>query len=193
MKDIKGYEGLYAITTEGDVWSYKSKRFLKPVADCKGYLFVRLCKDGKVKSYRLHRLVAEAYLPNPDNLPQINHRDENKTNNCLQNLEWCDASYNTNYGTRNEKVSNSKKIPILQYDLDGNLIREWPSATDVGKEVNGNICNCLKGRYKSAYGYIWKYKEWYKHSPGYESLTLLQVELYIFTYFRAKIIKIRKK
>ena len=159
MKNIKGYEGLYGITTEGDVYSYKSKKFLKPVADCKGYLFVRLCKDGKVKNYRIHRLVAEAYLPNSENLPQINHRDENKTNNCLQNLEWCDASYNTNYGTRNEKVSNSKKIPILQYTLDGEFIREWHSATDIGIEVKSTICNCLKGRYKTAYGYLWKYKE----------------------------------
>ena len=159
MKNIKGYEGLYGITSCGKVWSYRRKKFLKPVADGKGYLCVNLCKDGKVKSYRTHRLVAEAYLPNPENLPQINHKDENKTNNCLQNLEWCDASYNTNYGTRNEKLSNSKKIPILQYDLDGNFIREWVSATDVGREVKGNIVNCLKGRYKSAYGYIWKYKE----------------------------------
>ena len=155
MKDIKGYEGLYAITTEGDVYSYKRKRFLKYGVNNIGYLCVNLCKDGKVKSYYIHRLVAEAYIPNPENLPQINHRDENKANNCLQNLEWCDASYNINYGTRNEKI----KKPILQYDLDGNLIREWECAADVGKEVNGNICHCLKGKRKSAYGYKWKYKE----------------------------------
>ena len=159
MKDIKGYEGLYGITTEGNVYSYKRKRFLKPGVNQKGYLYVILCKDGKTKIYTIHRLVAEAYIPNTENLPQVNHRDENKTNNCLQNLEWCDASYNTNYGTRNEKVSNSKKIPILQFDLDGNFIREWSSATDVGKELQGNICNCLKGKLPSAYGFVWKYKD----------------------------------
>lgn len=159
MKDIKGYEGIYGITSCGRVWSYKNKKFLKPADNGKGYLHVNLCKDGKVKHFSVHRLVAEAYIPNPDNLPQINHKDENKANNCLQNLEWCDAKYNNNYGTINERISNSHKIPILQYTLDGELIREWPSATDVGKEVNGNICNCLKGRIKSAYGYIWKYKE----------------------------------
>ena len=159
MKDIVGYEGLYAITPEGEVWSYRRKKFLKPVANRVGYFYVNLCINGNHTSYAIHRLVAEAYIPNPYNLPQINHRDENKANNCLQNLEWCDTKYNINYGTRNEKASNSRKIPILQYDLDGNFIREWSSATDVGQEVRANIVKCLKGRYKTSHGYIWKYKE----------------------------------
>ena len=159
MKDIKGYEGLYGITTEGKVWSYKRKKFLKPGDIGDGYLQVILYKDRERKFFLIHRLVAEAYIPNPENLPQVNHKDENKANNCLQNLEWCDASYNINYGTHNEKVSNSRKKPILQYDLDGNFIREWECAADVGKEVQANIVNCLKGRTKTAYGFIWKYKE----------------------------------
>lgn len=159
MKDVVGYEGLYAVTSCGKVWSYKSKRFLKPSDNGNGYLFVVLSKDNKRKQYYVHRLVAEAYLPNIENLPQINHKDENKTNNCLQNLEWCDCKYNNNYGTHNEKVSNSLKIPILQYDLDGNFIREWSSATDVGKVAVKSINNCLKGRHKTAYGFKWVYKE----------------------------------
>lgn len=159
MKDIKNYEGLYAITSCGKVWSYRNEKFLKPIADRYGYLLVSLYKNGKAKNYKIHRLVADAYLPNPENLPQVNHKDENKANNCLQNLEWCDASYNNNYGTHIEKVSNSLKKPILQYDLDGNFIREWECAYDVRNEVNGNICNCLKGKIPSAYGYKWKYKE----------------------------------
>ena len=158
MKDVKGYEGLYAVTSCGKVWSYRNECFLKPKVNRNGYLFVNLYKDRKAKSYTIHKLVAEAYIPNTDNLPQINHRDENKANNCLQNLEWCDSKYNANYGTRNEKVSNSLKKPIIQYDLDGNFIREWPSALDVGKEVKTNIGYCLRGRYKTAYGYIWKFK-----------------------------------
>ena len=158
MKDIKGYEGLYAVTSCGKVWSYKNECFLKP-ANIKGYLQVGLWKNGEKKNHYIHRLVGEAYLPNSENLPQINHRDENKTNNCLQNLEWCDGKYNYNYGNRNEKISNSLKKPILQYTLDGEFLREWPSTTDVGKEVSYNICHCLKGRQKSAYGYIWKYKD----------------------------------
>ena len=150
MKDIKGYEGLYAITTEGDVYSYKYKKFLKPRVNHKGYLYVNLWKDGKVKTYSLHRLVAEAYIPNPDNLPQVDHIDENKTHNYVNNLQWI---------THRDNNRKSKNKPILQYDLDGNFIREWPSATDVGKEVKKGINNCLKGRAKTAYGFIWKYKE----------------------------------
>lgn len=159
MKDIKGYEGIYAITSCGRVWSYKSKRFLKPRDNGKGYLFVDLFKDGVHKQHYIHRLVAEAYIPNIENLPQVNHKDENKANNCLQNLEWCDASYNTNYGTGIERSANSRKIPILQFTLDGDFVREWSSATDVGREVKAHICHCLKGKLHSAYGSIWKYKE----------------------------------
>lgn len=159
MKDIENFEGLYAITSCGKVWSYRRKIFLKPQVDKDGYQIVGLHKNGEVKNCKIHRLVAEAYLPNPENLPQVNHKDENKVNNCLQNLEWCDSKYNINYGTRKDKVASSIKKPILQYDLDGNFIREWLSATDVGKEFRKGISKCLTGRQKTAYGYIWKYKE----------------------------------
>ena len=149
MKDIKNYEGIYGITSCGKVWSYKYKKFLKPVIKHKGYLYVILYKDGKGKNYRLHRLVAEAYIQNPDNLPQVDHIDNDKTHNYVNNLQWI-----TNRD--NSRKSNNK--PILQYDLDGNFIREWECAADVGKEVKDNICKCLKGRLKSAYGYKWVYK-----------------------------------
>ena len=155
LKDIKGYEGLYAVTPEGEVWSYQSKKFLKPITDKDGYLIITLYKDGQKKMHKIHRLVAMAYLPNPENLPQINHKDENKANNCLQNLEWCDCKYNINYGTRNEKI----KKPILQYSLNGEFIREWPSATDVGKEVRCAIYDCIRGKQKTAINFIWKYKD----------------------------------
>ena len=158
MKDVVGYENIYGVTSCGLIWSYKRQKFLTPKCDKDGYFEVSLYKNGKVKFFRVHRLVAEAYIPNPDNLPQVNHKDECKTNNCLQNLEWCDAKYNNNYGTRNEKAANSNKKPILQFDLNGNFIREWPSATDVGKEVQSHICHCLNGDHKTALGYIWKYK-----------------------------------
>ena len=141
------------------MWSYRRKKFLTPGTDGNGYLKVKLCKDNENKNCYVHRLVAGAYIPNTENLPEINHKDENKTNNCLQNLEWCDRKYNNNYGACITKRSNSCKKPILQYDLDGNFIREWSSATDVGREVSSTICNCLKGRYKSACGYKWVYKE----------------------------------
>ena len=150
MKDIKGYEGLYAITSCGKVWSYKKKMFLVPRANSKGYLRVKLFKDGKVKNYRIHRLVAEAYIPNTDNLPQVDHIDNDKTHNYVNNLQWI---------TNRDNCRKSKNKPILQYDLYGNFIREWECAYDVGKEVNGGINNCLKGRRKTAYGFLWKYKE----------------------------------
>ena len=155
MRNVVGYENIYGITSCGRVYSYKSKKFLTPKHTRNGYLIVGLCKDGERKFYFIHRLVAMAYLPNTENLPEINHKDENKTNNCLQNLEWCDHKYNVNYGTHNEKL----KKPILQFDLDGNFIKEWPSATDVGREIQSNICMCLKGKKQTAYGYKWFYKE----------------------------------
>ena len=150
MKDIAGYEGIYGITSCGKVWSYKRKKFLTPGVNNKGYLYVNLCKDGKVKKYKIHRLVAEAYLPNPNNLPQVDHIDGNKMHNYLNNLQWI---------TNRDNCRKSNNKPILQYDLDGNFIREWECAYDVGKEVNTGNINCHKGRTKTAYGFIWKYKK----------------------------------
>ena len=88
MKDIKGYEGLYAVTSCGKVWSYRNECFLKPKVNRNGYLFVNLYKDRKAKSYTIHNLVAEAYIPNTDNLPQVDHIDGNKTHNYVNNLQW---------------------------------------------------------------------------------------------------------
>lgn len=109
MKDIKGYEGLYGVTMSGRVWSYKTKKFLKPYNKDKEYLYVDLCKDGKRKTFLLHRLIAETYLPNPDNQPQVGHIDENPRNNCWDNLYWTNARNNCNYGSRNEKISKALK------------------------------------------------------------------------------------
>lgn len=121
-KDIQGFEGLYQVSNDGKVRSldriinYKDGRArlekghkLKPHADKKGYTRVTLCKNNKCKPYLVHRLVAMAFIPNPNNWPQVNHKDENKTNNTVWNLEWCDRIYNCNYGTRNERISNGNK------------------------------------------------------------------------------------
>ena len=150
MKDVVGYERLYAVTSCGRVWSYKNKKFLKPKCEKNGYMRIMLCKDGQKKMYCLHRIVAEAYLPNPENLPQVDHIDNDKTHNYVNNLQWIT-------GRDNSRKSNNK--PILQFDLDGNFIREWECASDVGNEVRSNICHCLNGDQKTAYNYIWKYKE----------------------------------
>ena len=149
MKDIKGYEGLYGITSCGRVWSYRRQKFLTPGVNDKGYLIVCLRKDGQNKMYKIHRLVAEAYLPNPENLSDVDHIDNDKTHNYVNNLQWL---------SHKDNVRKSCNKPILQYSLDGEFIREWPSATDAAKEFKGHICDCAKGRRKTAANYIWKYK-----------------------------------
>ena len=150
MRDIVGYENIYGITSCGRVWSYRNKRFLKPACEKNGYMRIMLCKDGQNKMYSLHRIVAEAYIPNPDNLPEVDHIDNDKNHNYVNNLQWI---------THRDNWRKSKNKPILQFDLDGNFIREWPCANDIGREARVNIGYCLKGKYKTAYNYIWKYKE----------------------------------
>lgn len=112
MNNIKGYEGLYSITSCGRVYSHYTKKFLKPM-QCNGYLRICLVKDGIKKSFLIHRLVAEAYLDNPNNLPQVNHKDENPMHNWINNLEWCDSKYNLNYGSRREKAAQSKSKQVI--------------------------------------------------------------------------------
>lgn len=126
-KDIVGYEGLYQVSNLGNVKRLKGykgrekgyiveEHLIKPSINSNGYQNVVLCKNGKTKTFTMHRLVAIAFLYNSDNLPQVNHKDENKLNNCVDNLEWCDSKYN-NYGTRNKKCSDKWKLKRLQKEL----------------------------------------------------------------------------
>ena len=154
MKDVKDYEGLYAITRDGKVWSYKSKKFLKPGLIRDGYHRVNLCKNGKKKNYLIHRLVAEAFIPNPDNLPQVNHKDEDKSNNCVDNLEWCSAKYNANYGTRTERISK----PVYCVELNKVFDGARQAARELGLD-NSNIIKCCKGKLKTVGGFHWRYAE----------------------------------
>ena len=116
-KDIKGYEGLYQISNYGEVKSLEKKagfstrkeKILKQHLDKDGYVKVYLCKNNKVKFLSVHRLIAEAFIPNPNNFPQINHKDENKQNNKIENLEWCTCKYNINYGTRTKRQKETIK------------------------------------------------------------------------------------
>ena len=114
----------------------------------------------------IHRLVAEAFIPNPSNLPVVNHKDENPKNNAVDNLEWCTTKYNLNYGTCNTRKS-AKLLngplakAVLQYDKSGNLVREWPSVSEVERQTGfaqPHISNCCREKYKSAYGYVWCFK-----------------------------------
>ena len=162
-KDIKGYEGKYQVSNLGNVKSLhynntNRERVLKPRVT-KGYLSVDL---GYRNPRLVHRLVAEAFLENPNNLPCVNHKDENKKNNCVDNLEWCSNEYNLNYGTCLERRGKSHRKPINQYDLDGNFIKTWNSGTEISKKLgfsHGNICSCCRGKQKTAYGFKWRYAE----------------------------------
>lgn len=132
----------------------KSK-LLSPVEDKDGYFRVCLCKDEKRKNFLVHRLVAEHFLPNPENLPQVNHKDENKQNNSVENLEWCDCKYNVNYGKRNEKISKK----VLQFSLTGEFIREWSSTKEAGRNgyTSCLVAACCRGERKSHKGFKWCY------------------------------------
>lgn len=161
---IKGYEGLYEVSDKGRVRSLKfgKERILKPGRNQQGYLVVCLCKNGERETYRIHRLVAQTFTPNPDNLPEVNHKDENKENNSVQNLEWCDRKYNINFGTRNQRISEKHLKPILQYTKSGEFVAEWRSAMDVQRNIGylqNNISSCCNGKCKSSNGFIWKFKD----------------------------------
>lgn len=165
-KDIKGYEGLYQVSNQGRVRSlYKGVRILK-TRNNKGYLRVALYKENKYKHISIHRLVAEAFLPNPKNLPQVNHKSEIKTDNRVENLEWCDSKYNDNYGNRNNKLSrknrnNKFSLKVLQISKEGVFIKEWPSLHEIERTLGflrANISMCCKNKRKISYGYIWKFK-----------------------------------
>ena len=148
-KDIVGYEGLYQVSNLGNVKSLDRKRFngrvmankkgevIKQNISKRGYCFLPLSKEGVRKNMLVHRLVAIAFLPNPDNLPQVNHKDEDKQNNSLYNLEWCDAQYNNNYGTACERHSKSKKENppnIIEYEFNGEIhcLKEWAKIKCIG-------------------------------------------------------------
>ena len=149
MKYIPGYEGLYAATEDGRIWSYRSKKFLKPRITNSGYCRVALYKDGKAKDFLVHRLVVEAYLPNPDNLPQVNHLDEDKTNNALLNLEWITAAENVNY-------SQARKVICVETDE----IFDSMTLAAQAKNINvGNISKVCQGKLKTTGNLHWRYYE----------------------------------
>lgn len=173
-RDIKGYEGLYQVSNLGHVKSicrsYSKSldrttiriRILKYALTTKGYCQLNLCNEKGQKPFRIHRLVAEAFIPNPHNLPQVNHKDEDKTNNRADNLEWCDNKYNCTYGSLPERYSKRNTKKIAQYDLEGNFIRFWDSlakAASFYKGSAGTLSCALRhvGYLKTWHGYKWKY------------------------------------
>ena len=171
-KKIKGFEN-YIINSKGEIIREEQIKYakkpiiLKHTKKKSGYMVVAL-RDKNRKKHQLyvHRLVAQAFIPNPNNLPQVNHKDEDKENNCVSNLEWCDNKYNSNYGTRNEKLKkvNPLKKSVIKCNLKGDALNIYESIAEAVRDNNinrPNIVECLNNKLKrkTAGGFIWKYKE----------------------------------
>ena len=169
VKKIDGFDHYY-ISREGEVMSTNFHRtgrcqVLKPYTNNGGYQTVSLCKNGTVKIGMVHRLVAETFIPNPNNLPCVNHKDENKTNNHVDNLEWCTPKYNCNYGTRNSRMkrklreNNKHKKQVAQISLDGTIVKIWDSMREAARNgyVFSNIWSCCNHINKTHKNYKWEY------------------------------------
>lgn len=174
-KDVKGFDGVYQVSNLGRVKGlerissdnrFLPERILSTSLCSNGYLIAKLCFNGKSKRISVHRLVASAFIPNPNNLPHINHIDENKTNNIVSNLEWCTPKYNANYGTgkaraRESFISNNSK-EIYQFDLNGNFVNSYRSISEASDTTNAprsEICSCCKMKESSvsSHGFMWRY------------------------------------
>lgn len=178
-KPIKGYEGFYEISTFGNIRSldrviiysngkriFTKGKNLKPIKNAHGYLTVNLKRNSKIKVCQIHRLVMLTFVENPLNLPMINHKDECKTNNHISNLEYCDCKYNSNYGTRNQRLSAIMKIvgiskKVLQLSLEGEIIKEYDSISEVAKlgYDSQSVGDCCRLRAKSYKHFLWCFKE----------------------------------
>lgn len=199
-KDIEGYEGLYQVSNIGRVKRVRSGRIRTQKIVKNGYCQVNLSKNNQVNFYLVHRLVANAFIPNPNKLPQVNHKDENKTNNYVENLEWCTQSYNNLWGTgterqnysrhkndpqglswkralktrdKNNNVNSSKRV--CQYSLVGNLIAIFNSISETSRKLGisvADISNCCNGKRKTAKGYKFVYERDYIKKDESKQLNL---------------------
>lgn len=179
-KEIKGYEGLYWVSNLGRIKSIRTIR--KTFPNKKGYLIVVLSKNNQLRSFAVHKLVANAFIPKVENKNHINHIDFNKTNNCVENLEWVSQKDNNKWSWQNGRCENTKKAglknlkravdtavivnskPVYMYDKGGNFIKEFASIMEAErflgiKKANVHISKCCKDKVKSAYGFMWKYAE----------------------------------
>lgn len=173
-KDVVGFEGLYEVSNFGRVKSkerideyvsngtimHRRRReaILFPKKIKTGYLQVTLYKNGKCVYSRVHRLVAEAFLPNPDNLPIVNHKDEIKTNNFVNNLEWCTIEYNNNYGTHQQIAKEKLSKSVIGFNDDGEILYEFKSIAEARRNGFISISLCLNGRRKHCKKIRWAYK-----------------------------------
>lgn len=177
-KPVKGYEGVYSVSSfgrvrreefsqilpNGAVGTIKS-HIMKSIIGSNNYLYVVLCQNNKRKRYSVHRLVAIAFLPNPNNLPEVNHKDQNRQNAMVDNLEWCDRLYNVRYGDGIEKAAKKKSKPIDRYTLNGEYIDTWESQQEFYRKHNitgdSLIYKACAGTHNiiSAYGYKWRFHD----------------------------------
>lgn len=187
-KDVKGYEGRYKVSNLGNVKSLlgRKERVLRPLNQSKGYYKVILYNKGNRENRCIHRLVAESFISNPENKIDVNHKDGNKHNNNVSNLEWNTRSENMKHAYRIGIISISKKQSedfkkrimnsikrktkkVIQYDLNNKYIKKWNSINEAGKNLGiqpGNICSCCKGKLNKTGGYIWKYADKERRSNG---------------------------
>lgn len=204
-KDIKDYEGYYQVSNLGRVKSLDryiatvgnpsgkrlirgkilnpSKRVMSNGED--GYYSVTLYKRGIGALFNVHRLVAETFIPNPNNLPCVNHKDENKHNNMSDNLEWCTIEYNNKYGTARERSGEKTRKEVIKFDLDGNILKVYKSLESAAKEEKvskGNLANVCVNRNgkKTLHGYVFMYKDDYNENGfvGYENTKTKKVNQY---------------
>lgn len=161
-REVKGYEGLYSISNMGRIYSHISHKYLK--LQGKAYLFITLVKGLDKHQYYVHRLVANAFLPNPnpDVFTELNHKDEDKTNNCVTNLEWCTHKYNCQYGTRNYRVGLPQATAVKMYDLEGCYIAQFVTIRRAAEVVGVShaliIKACEDNKYQAG-GYKWRYAD----------------------------------
>lgn len=169
----------YVVETDGRIFSKKTNKYLKPGINSNGYLSVELFNNGESKRLLIHRIVAKAYIPNPNSFPQINHKDENRSNNDVSNLEWCTPKYNMNYGegakTRHLKIDYTKPIykevaikngkavsrPVMQFTKTGEFVARFDSIADATRSLGvkySHIADCANGKRTSSNGYVWKFE-----------------------------------
>jgi hypothetical protein len=175
-KPITGYEGYYEVSNLGNVRSIarvvncnghpkQTETFvLLPLIDRQGYYKIQLHKDGNVKTFKVHRLVAMAFLPNDNHYRCINHKDEDKGNNCVTNLEWCTHKYNTNYGTGIRRRVEKQRKAVVKYDSQGNKIARYNSIGEASKKTGicgSGIGQCCSGnkKYSVVGGFIWRFEK----------------------------------
>ena len=173
-RDVVEYEGLYKVSNLGRVMSCErhvnvcgggkrlvKSKILKPFSCPGGYLEVNLWKNNKVKTTMIHRIVAKAFISNQNNLPEVNHKDENKKNNCVDNLELCTSKYNANYGSRTQKMKDKKETkPVFMISKDGEVLKRFNSLGDAARETGVDISAIIrvcKGKQKTSMGYRWAY------------------------------------